>query len=318
MTKKTLTVKEQIDEYLVFCRDIKHLKPGTVMRLRSDFYGLVRSIQKDKPFSQLDNSDIDHWIAAQSTAGISGRSINSRVRNFKAMIKWLRGMNVKIPKLKCSLIVKQPERPPRRECFRWKQVQRALGYSDVRTWLMISLCYGCGLRLSEMLNLRVEDISDRQLEFIGKCDIRGKVVMSKEIKRKLDIWLVTNQITKGYIFPGQSYGTHCSPCVARDYMKKAFKQAGYNNFYPHALRHSFASELVENGARIDTIQKMLRHMSIENTQRYAKEIEDRSYQNFDRYMHRHHRLKFKNHIKTVLLNLFERATIEITKSMKEK
>lgn len=320
MAKPAISIAEHIEMYLEFCRDIKRIKPGTIIRLRSDFNSFlkVEEIDSSKPMSKLNNDDVDRWIAAQSRAGISGRSINCRVRNFKAMVKWLRGMNVKIPNLKVSLIIKQPEQPPRRNCFTWREVERALNYADERTWLMISLCYSCGLRLSEMLNLKVENITGRQLHFIGKCDIDGKVVMSKMIAKRLNAWLNTNRITTGYIFPGAAGNGHCSVCAARDHMKAAFKRAGIDGFYPHALRHSFASELLENGARIDVIQKMLRHVSIENTQRYAREIEDHTYYNFDKYMHRHHRLKFSNHIKMVLLNLLDSATIKLTRSLSKK
>lgn len=318
MASKTVTIKEQVEIYLDFCQTIKRLKPGTIMRLRSDLYGFVKSVDGNKSIAKLNNEDVDKWIAAQSRAGVSGRSINCRVRNFKAMVKWLRGMNVKIPNLKVSLIIKQPERPPRRNCFTWEQVERALRFADERTWLMISLCYSCGLRLSEMLSLKVENINGRQLHFVGKCDIDGKVVISREVKRKLEVWLAKNNITSGYIFPGQTEGMHCSVCAGRDHMRKAFKKAGIKGFYPHALRHSFASELLENGARIDIIQKMLRHVSIENTQRYAREMEDHTYRNFDVYMHKHHHYKITERSKMVLLNFLESATMRVTKSLTKK
>lgn len=318
MIHQQMTIAEAIQEYLEFSLNAKRIKPGTFTRVRSDFRGLTRAIDSSKLIGELTNADVDAWVIAQSLRGVSGRSINSRMGNFKAMIKWMKGMNIEIPNLRVSLLIKQPEKPPRRKCFTWSQVEQALNCADERTWLMISLLYDGGLRLSEMLSLRVENINRRQLHFVGKCDIDSKVVISKRTKRRLNLWLEKNQISEGYIFPGQSKGKHCSVCTGRKHMGKAFKAAGIKGFYPHALRHSFASEVLEKCARIEVVQTMLRHVSIENTRRYAREMRDRSYRNFDKYMHKRHHLNAVTSVKMVLLNLMESATIKLTKSLTRK
>jgi len=133
--------------------------------------------------------------------------------------------------------------------------------------LVLKMLYGCGLRLSEIINLRPEDIDFSQR--IGK--IRGKG--NKERYFVIPFSLV-NELksfvkNREYVFEGRN--GKLSPKTIQAIVKKAAKKAKLTkNVHPHMLRHSFATHLLEQGTDIRIIQKLLGHAKLETTQIYTQ------------------------------------------------
>ena len=280
--KNLKSIDKQIDEYLNYCENVRRMSEQTLHGKRWICREFLKTIKIDS-LSELSNKHINEWIAEQTARGCSGRTINSRLVNLVAMLRYFQDMGISFPKLKLRLIIKCKEQPPRRVYYTREQIKQVLRYADHLEWLLIKLCFDCGLRISELRNLRLMNLNGRMVTFIGKGSKARESYMSKEAKTRLDDWIQRNRISD-FIWvrtPGKN-----EPMSVEDIrylMRKPFYQAGFKNFYPHALRHSFATDIQKHGASLMETKEMLGHARIETTERYVHGLEGHLEYFFDKY-----------------------------------
>lgn len=280
--KNLKSIDKQIDEYLSYCENVRRMSEQTLHSKRWICREFLKTIKIDS-LNELSNKHVNEWIAEQTARGCSGRTINSRLVNLVAMLRYFQDMGVSFPKLKLRLIIKCKEQPPRRVYYTREQIEQVLRYADHLEWLLIKLCFDCGLRISELRNLRLMNLNGRMVTFIGKGSKARESYMSKEAKTRLDDWIQRNRISD-FIWvrtPGKN-----EPMSVEDIrylMRKPFYQAGFKNFYPHALRHSFATDIQKHGASLMETKEMLGHARIETTERYVHGLEGHLEYFFDKY-----------------------------------
>jgi site-specific recombinase, phage integrase family len=280
--KNLKSIDKQIDEYLNYCENVRRMSEQTLHSKRWICREFLKTIKIDS-LSELSNKHINEWIAEQTARGCSGRTINSRLVNLVAMLRYFQDMGISFPKLKLRLIIKCKEQPPRRVYYTREQIEQVLRYADHLEWLLIKLCFDCGLRISELRNLRLMNLNGRMVTFIGKGSKARESYMSEEARSRLDDWIQRNRISD-FIWvrtPGKN-----EPMSVEDIrylMRKPFYQAGFKNFYPHALRHSFATDIQKHGASLMETKEMLGHARIETTERYVHGLEGHLEYFFDKY-----------------------------------
>lgn len=145
-----------------------------------------------------------------------------------------------------------------------------LPYLPYRAALMT--VYGSGLRVSEVVSLKVSDI-DSQRMLIRVEQGKGKkdryVMLSPRLLDVLRAWWRAER-PKDWLFPGWRTGQHMRPAALQLACKEAAQRAGLNKRVTvHTLRHSFATHLLENGTDIRIIQTLLGHSRIDTTARYT-------------------------------------------------
>lgn len=137
--------------------------------------------------------------------------------------------------------------------------------------LMLQLCYGMGLRVSEIVNLKVADIDSSRMQVLI-ADAKGKkdryVNLPASILESLRTYY-KNYLPKDYLFEGQ-YGEAYSVRSVQLVFKGAMKRAKVRKKIGiHGLRHSYATHLLEYGTDITLIQKLLGHNNIKTTMIYT-------------------------------------------------
>jgi len=137
--------------------------------------------------------------------------------------------------------------------------------------LMLSISYGAGLRVNEVINLKIENIDfDRNLIHI-KQSKGGKdrvTVLPEKIKDTLENLIFTGD-NKRYVFESER-GGKLTTRTAQKIFEKAFKKSGIvKRATFHSLRHSFATHLLENGVDVRYVQELLGHRNIRTTQIYT-------------------------------------------------
>jgi len=245
---------------------------------------LLESI-KINSIEELTNQQVNEWILEQTARGCSGRTVNSRLVTLIAMIRYFQDMGVIMPKLKLRFIMKQKEQPPRRVYYTKDQIEQVLKFADRLEWLLIRICFDCGLRISELRNLRLLNFDGRRISFIGKGSKAREVYLSEEARDRLNDWIQRERITDYLweITTKTGVKHHLSVEEIRHRMRKPFYQAGYMNFHPHSLRHSFATDVVENGAPLEVAKEMLGHSNVSITERYVHSFEGHLSEYFNRY-----------------------------------
>lgn len=265
-------IYQQMHSYYHFCQNIRHMSPVT---LTSKIYTLNNFILTSHltDLGNISNHLIFEWISRQSQRGNSGRSINDRLAHLKAMLRWQRDMNLEMPQLKLALIPKVCEIPPRKVCFSREQIALVLAHTNLQTWLLIRIAFDCGLRISELQKLQIFDIKDNQITITGKGNKRRHAYLCPDVQMRLNDWILSGKIQK-FLWPSPIRpDATLATCTIRAYMKQAFQKAGFNNFCPHDLRHSYATDLKKLGATTRQIQAGLGHMSEAVTEKYLSDLE---------------------------------------------
>ncbi len=147
-----------------------------------------------------------------------------------------------------------------------------------RNNVIIEVLYGCGLRVSELVNLKMSNIyaDEQMLQIIGKGNKERWVPINPRALDLIDTYIHNVRVHYD-IKPGEEkfifinrLGRHLSRNYVFMFLQQAVENAGINKHVsPHSLRHSFATELVENGADLRAVQEMLGHESISTTEIYT-------------------------------------------------
>ena len=149
--------------------------------------------------------------------------------------------------------------------------------TGIRNVAIIELLYSCGLRVSELVNLKISDLFFKEslIKVTGKGNKERFVPISKLSQKYINNYLneirQNHKIKKNFedtLFLNER-GTNLSRNMIFIIVNKLKKKSNINKkIGPHTLRHSFATHLIENGADLITIQKMMVHESITTTERY--------------------------------------------------
>lgn len=178
-----------------------------------------------------------------------------------------------MPRLKLALIGKVAEDPPRKNSFSHHEIQKVLEMADTLEWLLIRLCFDCGLRIGELQTLRTEQVHDDRVAIIGKGRKQRYAFLCPEVQERLNVWIAQNQL-KGYLWPNPIVpGKPLSTCTLRAYLRRAFVRAGFTDFCPHDLRHSYATDLKLLGVPTRKIQAGLGHATEAVTEKYLSDLD---------------------------------------------
>lgn len=150
--------------------------------------------------------------------------------------------------------------------------------NQARNYVIVEVLYGCGLRVSELVGLKLSNIyvEEEMLQIFGKGDKERWVPINPRALKLLEDYVLTirSQVQPK---PGEEKfvflnlrGQRMTRVAVFQIIKEAVAKAGIRkNVSPHSLRHSFATELVQNGADLRAVQEMLGHESLVTTEIYT-------------------------------------------------
>lgn len=226
--------------------------------------------------------DLRNFVAALVDIGISARSqsrILSGVRTFykflildgyieddpTELLEW--------PKIGEHL----PEVLSVEEVDRLEQACDLSKWEGQRNRTIIEVLFSCGLRVSELINLRLSDLflDEKFIRVMGKGKKERLVPISESAVKELQYWFMDRNLMK--IKPGEEdfvflnrRGGHLTRMMIFTIVRRLAEAAGIEKtISPHTLRHSFATALLEGGANLRAIQDMLGHERISTTQIYT-------------------------------------------------
>ena len=271
VTSPDCPIYQQLFEFYNYCEQVLAYTKDTMLDKTHAVNNFVKHSRIER-LEDVTNQQIYDWVQYHRECGNTARTVNNYLHQLKAMLKWQKEENIEMPNLKLSRISFQKEAPARKNWFTRKQIKRALLYADSREWLFISLSFDCGLRIEELMNLKLSDINGRKVKIIGKGNRLRWGMMSRKTKRRLKKWVKKENITD-YLWRGRNGKGHLGQEKARLLMEAVFKKAGFDNMVPHDLRHSFATELKLLGLPTRKIQLALGHTSEAITEHYLSDLD---------------------------------------------
>ncbi|MGA9212767.1 site-specific tyrosine recombinase XerD [Kaistella sp.] len=281
-----MTWDEKIKDFETFLKFERNFSKNTI-----DAY--LRDIKKLKDYaeSDLDNTSpltityehIQEYIFQLSKQKISERTQARWISSIKSFFKYLTDDEVREdnpatllegPKLGLYLP----------DTLSFEDVEKIIQAINTDTDLgqrnkcMIEVLYGCGLRVSELIDLKISNINFKEsyLKVEGKGDKSRFVPLAKFTSNLIKDYINTvrskNKINKKHedIVFLNSRGSAMSRVIVFIIIKELAEKAGiHKNISPHTFRHSFATHLLQNGADLRYIQEMLGHSSITTTEIYT-------------------------------------------------
>ncbi len=279
--RKNAPIYDQANQYLEYCAVTRQMSP---MTMRSKKFALINLIEESecRDLRELTNESYNAFVKCETERGVSARTINMKTAHIVAFVKYWRTLDVEIP-IKIPLIIKLKEKPPRRACYTREEIQSVLNACDSDfQWLLIKIAFDTGMRITELRNLSLSQITGRRINFIGKGTKAREVYLTEEAHTRLTDYIHEHPQIEDFIWLNE-WGYHLSIDTIRRTMREVFIRCGHDDFYPHSLRHSFGSDIQSQGADIFVIKEMMGHSSIATTQKYLHSLDGQLANLFEKY-----------------------------------
>ncbi|MDC6470439.1 site-specific tyrosine recombinase XerD [Flavobacteriales bacterium] len=260
--------KNTVDGY---CRDIK--------KLNNFFNGN----DDKKKIEDVNYQDFQNYLSYLNDIKINARSQSRVISSMRSFFKFL--ILEKIIKENPTELLENPKTGKKLpEFLTIEEIELLVNQIDrskkegERNLAIIEVLYGCGLRVTELIELKISEIywEEGFIRIIGKGNKERLVPLGKIASKHLKIYLNEIRVHQkikdlfvDHVFINKN-GSKISRVMIFKIVKKLTEKAGIQkNISPHSLRHSFATHLVEGGADLRSVQEMLGHQSITTTEVYT-------------------------------------------------
>lgn len=292
-----MKIEDAISDFLNYCIFEKGLSDHTKKSYENDL-NVYQDFLKEKGISTVNEIDSDHikeFLKVRNEEETTTVAHNLTViKNFHIYL-----LKEKIVAHDVSEFIERPKlRKSLPKTLSIEDIDNLLSLSletpfDYRNKAMLELMYGCGLRVSELVNLEINDID------ITNCFIRimGKGSKEREIpigeyaieylKKYLgvrDLLVKNKPCTKLFL---NNHGNGMTRQGFFKILKSLLREKGLNTeVSPHTLRHSFATHLINRGADLRSIQEMLGHSDISTTKIYTRVTDEKVLEDYNEYHYR--------------------------------
>ncbi len=279
---------DALDAWLAQKSALEDAADHTLIAYRADVLGFLSFLTAHYgeatglgPMARVTVSDMRAWMAYERGRGVAARSLARSLSAVKTFTAWLAEREGFDPT--CVLATRSPKfqkKLPRPlsetdagSMIDTVELQSMTGWIAVRDTAVVTLLYGCGLRISEALSLRGDAYPlAESLRIRGKGGKERLVPVIPAARQAVDIYVKScpfEVAPEAPLFRGARGGA-LTPRPVQKAMQQARMQLGLPaTATPHAMRHSFATHLLSAGGDLRAIQELLGHASLSTTQAYT-------------------------------------------------
>ena len=285
-------VQKFVKQWIDWIIHERRLSEKTVKSYKTDLSFFLQHLKEYKNKSinfsdleRLDQSDLTSWFYRRINSGISHRS-NARslssIKSFlhflikKKIIKYSLFMRIKGPKFNSNL--PRPLSHNQVSIIFKNILENKQKWVGMRDLSIILLMWGYGLRISEVLNLKLSDLQSNDLSIFGKGKKTRLIPIAEEVSMFLKQMIKKCPFEfdeNNFIFVGIRGKKLKAEIIQKEIRRLRNSFMLPDNTTPHSLRHTFATELLENMVDLRVIQEILGHSSLSTTQKYTKVSSDR-------------------------------------------
>ena len=255
----------------------RNLTISTISQTGLTLYVFLSFLQTDRStvIEEISRKDIAAYVEHEQERGLKINSVKNHLQTVYAFVGYLVDNEI-LPMeiLHKKIRMKLPEVLPK--AIPNEDLQQILSnITTVRNRAIILLLLHTGMRIGEVLNVKMADIilsENKILLPLGGKNLHGRVVYYSSVAElALNRWIAIRKPDSEYLFYGHK-GGELSYVIAWTIMKKAVQKAGLGGrgYILHSLRHTFATNMLNAGLRLEVLQKLLGHLTIDITLQYAR------------------------------------------------
>lgn len=294
-----------INSFLTYLRCELNRSAHTVLSYHTDILQFARFITGDHPDQfrpeLTEPADLRSWTLKLAQSGVSLRSIRRKVSSLSALFRYLmqRGLMTHNPAREIPLARPHADLPT---FIRQDEMQQIIeshldtlmrpsdvgasptenstetvdSFTDIRNALILLMFYSTGLRLSELIGLMDADVDTArgELKVLGKRNKERLIPFGTELADAIGAYRLRRNAEGATSPTGRFFtrpdGSNLYPTLVQRLVKKELTGNTHaSRLSPHTMRHSFATDMLNNGADLRSVQKLLGHESLQTTQVYT-------------------------------------------------
>ncbi len=270
------------EDFINYIRFEKRFSNHTIVAYQNDllqFSDFLQSTYNTNEINDANHLLIRSWIVDLMNKKITPRSVNRKITTLKTFYKFL--LRQKIVSENPMLKIQAPKTSKKLPVFVEKEKMDALldniefgdDFSGKRNKLIIELFYSTGMRLTELINLKITDVDfyNNQLKVLGKRNKERIIPFSQELKLTIENYLtVKREVSENDFLLTLNSGKKLYEKFVYNIVKSYLSHVTtIDKKSPHVLRHTFATHMLNNGADLNAIKDLLGHANLSATQIYT-------------------------------------------------
>lgn len=299
-------MNKEVELFLEYIEIEKRYSDYTVVNYAEDIRDFMVFLKEEgiNKFKNVDYQIIRIYLRRLHEQDLSKRTIARRISALRSLFKYLLKEN--IVKENPMTLISNPKLDKKLPNYlNYEEIETIINLPDSnlalgqRDALILELLYSSGIRVSELVNIKINDIniSDRKIKILGKGNKERYVLYGSICSEKLNNYLNDGRLEllkkekNDYLFLNKD-GDKITTSGIRYALNQIIKKGGLKlKISPHTLRHTFATHLLNNGADLKSVQELLGHENLKATQIYTHVSNDRLRKV---YLDAHPRAKDKN------------------------
>jgi integrase/recombinase XerC len=269
-----------LENFLSYLRVERRYSDHTILAYQNDIAAFISfgEIQETSDYAEVTPSLVRSWMVDLIQNGQVNKTVNRKLSALRSFFHFLRKEKVIVsnpmqkvrgPKneRRLPIFAKESELQPERIAPMFTD-----DYDGVRDRLMLEMFYQTGIRLSELVGLKIENVTNTQIKVLGKRNKERIIPVSVELSQHMAVYekMRSELLVKSSAFFLLKNGNKL-------YDKFVYRRINYylgmatslDKRSPHVLRHTFATHMLNNGAGLETLKDILGHANLSATQVYT-------------------------------------------------
>lgn len=273
-----------IQKFIEYLEYEKGYSKKTIISYEKDLELFNKYLKENKivNITSIDYNTIRKYLSHLYDNKYEASSISRKISTLRTFFKY----NLKEKKIKNNpmTLISNPKKEKKLPKYlNYEEMERLLNSIDtselegIRDRLIIELLYSTGIRVSELVNIKIKDIKikENQINILGKGNKERIVLFGEKAKEMIKIYLnAYKEFFKGNILneyllinkKGKQLSTNKIELIVKDVLRKSALKL---NISPHTLRHTFATHMLDSGADLKSVQELLGHENLKTTAIYT-------------------------------------------------
>ena len=277
-------MEDSIKKYISYIKNVKNYSNYTIINYEKDIEQFLDYLETKKitSFKNVSYEVLREYLVYLNNAKYKNKTISRIISTLRSLFNYLE--SEKIIDINPTILISNPKKEIRLpEFLSINEIEQLINIKienkyDLRNILIIELLYSTGIRVSEAINIKTNDIDEynKRIKVLGKGNKERYVLYGSKFEELYNEYKKTfSDINNNYLLLSHNNKKLTESMVRKILNKVALKANLNKHIYPHMLRHTCATHMLNNGAELLSVKELLGHKNISTTGIYTHVTNDR-------------------------------------------